>query len=111
HRARGPLRPQEPDSRALRHRHRRRRATARPEGALRRVSDGKLQQRQALGTARTDGAGRFELIRKLRATTYVAAYINFYRTSRCAAAIGPAPCVGATVTPPPNAYVRAVVRR
>jgi len=64
-----------------------------------------------LGTARTDGAGRFELIRKLRATTYVAAYINFYRTSRCAAAIGPAPCVGATVTPPPNAYVRAVVRR
>lgn len=66
---------------------------------------------KSFGTARTDGKGRFRLERKLAATTYFDAYMNIYYARACDPVIGTAPCATATLSPPPDAFAHAVVKR
>jgi hypothetical protein len=65
---------------------------------------------RSFGTAQTDARGHFTLKRKLTATTYFDAYMNIYGID-CTAAIGTAPCTTATLSPPPDAFARAIYKR
>jgi len=66
---------------------------------------------RSFGTAQTNGNGQFRLVRKLKATTYFDAYMNIYYANSCTAAIGTAPCTTATLSPPPDAFARAVYKK
>jgi len=65
---------------------------------------------KTFGVAQTDGSGHFTFRHRLTATTYFAGYMNPYYATACNAAISTAPCTLATISPPPTAFARAVVK-
>lgn len=74
-------------------------------------TDAKFTHVFSLGATQTNALGRFTLTKALKRTTWVDAYVNPYINYGCDAALGVAPCTLETISAPPDAVSKVVVRR
>jgi hypothetical protein len=75
------------------------------------ATDAKFSHSASFGFTRTDARGRFTFTKALKQTAWFDAYVRSYLYEGCHPALGAAPCVLETISPPPDAYRKVVVRR
>jgi hypothetical protein len=74
-------------------------------------SDAKFTHGSVFGSARTNALGRFTLTKALKKTAWFDAYINPYLNDGCDEALGAAPCTLETISSPPDAVSKVLVKR